>query len=200
MRYIRCFIIIWSLFLITTASFAAQEKIQEPSAELFKPYKIGVNDVLDIDVIRPDQLKSTVTVSPDGSITFPYIGNVVVRGLTLMEVQEEIQRKLADGYMKYPVVSVSLKTSRSKKFFIYGEVVNPGAYSIEENLTTLKSISMAGGFTKFGSSHVKVLRQVKGQARYQTLKININEVMQGKADRDIMIKEGDIIVVSEGMF
>jgi polysaccharide export outer membrane protein len=164
-------------------------------------YTVGIEDVLEISVLQPEKLITTTTVAPDGSISFPYIGNVPVKGMTLGEIQEDIQAKLADGYMKYPVVSVSLQASRSRKFFVYGEVIRPGTYAIEENVTVLKAISMAGGFTRFGSSsRVKVLRLREEGAGYQALKVNIKGVMDGDPDADIILKPEDIVVVSEGVF
>lgn len=164
-------------------------------------YTVGIDDVLDIRVLQPEKFAISVTVAPDGSISFPYIGNVNVKGMTLGHIQEEIQTKLADGYMKYPVVAVSLKASRSRKFFVYGEVINPGTYPIRENVTILKAISMAGGFTKYGSSNnVKVLRPKKAGAGYETIKVNIKGVMNGSSEADIILQPEDIVVVSEGVF
>lgn len=164
-------------------------------------YLVGIDDVLDISILRPEQLLVTVTVAPDGSITFPYIGSVKVKDMALSKIQDEIQTRLADGYMKYPVVSVSLKDSRSKKFFVYGEVQRPGTYSLDENITVLRAISSAGGFTKFGSSsRVKLLRLRKDKPGYEVIKVNINAVMNGSSESDIVIQSGDIITVSKGMF
>jgi polysaccharide export outer membrane protein len=126
---------------------------------------------------------------------------VRVKDLSTEAVQEEIQRRLADGYMKYPVVSVSLRESRSRKFFVYGEVVRPGAYAMDEQATVLKAISIAGGFTQFGSSsRVKVLRAKVGQPGYENLAVNMKAVMDGNAQQDLVLRPGDIIVVSEGVF
>lgn len=172
-------------------------------AEDVKPgeYTIGIDDVLDIAILRPEQLALSSTVSPDGSINYPYIGKVEVKGLTLTEIQQQIQSRLAEGFMQYPVVSVTLRESRSRKFFVYGEVMRPGGYMIEDNVTVLRAISMAGGFTKFGSSsRVKVLRLRKDKPGYEPIKINIKEVMNGKADADILLRPGDTVVVSEGVF
>ena len=171
------------------------------SHSLPEEYRIGIDDILDIHVLQPEELATTVTVGPDGLIAFPFIGSVSVKGLAISQIQEEVQRRLADGYMKYPVVSVSLKESRSRKFFVYGEVIKPGPYAIEEHTTILRGISMAGGFTKFGSSsHVKLLRPNPDGPGYQTLKINMKAVMDGDSNKDLPIQPGDIIVVSEGMF
>jgi len=164
-------------------------------------YVIGSGDMLNITVLQPEQLALPVTVAPDGSISFPYIGNVSVKGRSLAAVQEEIQTRLADGYMKYPVVSVALTESRSKKFFVYGEVIKPGTYFIDENITVLKAISIAGGFTKFGSaSRVKILRAKKDAPGYDSMSINIKDVMDGNSSADVVIQPDDIIVVSEGVF
>ena len=129
------------------------------------------------------------------------IGTVKVKGKSPAEVQEEIQARLADGYMKYPVVSVALVESRSRKFFVYGEVMKPGVYFLDDNTTVLKAISMAGGFTKFGSSSkVKVLRVKEKGPGYDDVSISIKKVMNGDLDSDIVINPGDIVVISEGMF
>jgi polysaccharide export outer membrane protein len=155
---------------------------------------------MDISVLQPEKLLTSVVVSPDGAITFPYIGSVVVRGMTLSQDQQAIQDKLPDGYMKYPVVSVSLKESRSRKYFVYGEVLKPGTYYINENITVLRAITMAGGFTKFGSSKVKILRPKQGKPGYDTVQVNNKAVMDGAAQEDVILAPEDIVVVSQGLF
>lgn len=191
------------LMTIAFTAIAAQETetpAAAPAAPASTEYTIGVDDILDIVVLQPEKLALTVTVAPDGCITFPYIGNVNVKDLTLGQVQEDIQKRLADGYMKYPVVSVSLKESRSRRFSVYGEVIRPGTYPIEGNITVLKAISMAGGFTKYGSSsRVKILRPKKEGAGYDLIKVNMKQIMDGLA-KDVVLEPGDIVQVEEGVF
>ncbi len=164
-------------------------------------YTVGVDDILEISVLQPDEILRVVTVAPDGTITFPYIGTMRVEGSTIPEIQEKIKDALSDGYMRFPVVVVSLRESRSRKFFVYGEVMRPGSYSLVENTTVLRAISMAGGFTKFGSSsRVKVLRPRRNGAGYETLKIDIRKVMDGDSQEDLPLMAGDMVVVSEGIF
>lgn len=184
----------------------AKAAASAPAAEATVPisqagdYKVGVDDILDIAVLQPEQMALTVTVSPDGSITFPYIGKVNVKGKTPAEIQDEIQKRLADGYLKYPLASVSLKQSQSKKFYVYGEVLRPGTYFLEDNMTALKAISTAGGFTKYGSlSRVKILRPKKEGAGYDLIKINMKHIMNG-SETDVIIEPGDIVQIEEGVF
>ena len=128
--------ILITLFLIAAAiPGKAEDAVKDPQ------YTVGVDDILEISVLQPDELLRVVNVAPDGQISFPYIGSIAVKDLTIPQIQEKIQNALADGYMKYPVVLVSLQESRSRKFFVYGEVAKPGTYAIAENTTVLRAIS-----------------------------------------------------------
>lgn len=170
-------------------------------AESEPGYAIGVGDILELSILQPEKMLVNVAVAPDGSISVPYIGSLTVKGLTLTDAQNTIQTSLSDGYMKYPVVVLSLVESRSRKVLVYGEVIRPGEYPLDEESTVLRAISMAGGFTKYGSSsRVKVLRPKKDGPGYDSIKININDLMDGKPEADILVKPGDIVVVSEGIF
>ena len=113
-------------------------------------YTVGPEDILEFTVLRPEVIQTLVTVAGDGTISLPYIGTVRAKGKTLGELQDEITETLGNGYMKYPVVTLALKESRSRKFFIYGEVVRPASYPMEENMTVFRALAVAGGFTKFG--------------------------------------------------
>ena len=186
------------LMLAGTAGFLPAVLFSADSA--VAEYRIGVDDVLSISVLRPEALTADAVVSPDGFISFPYIGNVFVKGMTLLQIQEEIQKQLSNGYMQYPVVAVALKESRSRKFFIYGEVARPGSYALEDNMTVFKAISVAGGLTKYGaSSRVRILRPALDGADHQTIKVDVGDISKGKTEKDVAIQAGDVIVVSEGM-
>jgi protein involved in polysaccharide export with SLBB domain len=180
--------------------FMTNSSMGSMSSDSTPEYYIGVEDLLEISVLQPEHMNLTVTVTPDGSITFPYIGKIDVKGKTPSAIQEEIQRRLADGYLKYPVVSVAVKECRSKKFHVYGEVVKPGTYLLEDGMTVLKALSNAGGMTKFGSmSRIHILRLKKNNDGYEMLRVNMNSIMNGDA-KDIPLKPGDIVQVKEGVF
>ena len=164
-------------------------------------YTVGIGDILEVSILQPDHITNNVTVTPGGEISVPFLGTIQVKGKTITEVQRTIQYRLAQGYLKYPVVTVSLIESRSRNYTISGEVNTPGNYQLQENTTVLKAIAVAGGFTRFGSkSRVKILRPRKDRPGYREIKVDLKAVINGDAKADILIEPGDIIVISEGFF
>lgn len=162
-------------------------------------YKVGMGDILDIVVVEHDELNRVVTVAPDGTISFPLIGTVEVKDKKISEINTIIEDKLRDGYVKYPQVNTSLKDAKSKNFYIYGEVNNPGSYQFSDEMTVLKAITLAGGLTKFGSeSNIKILRNTSDKKEYETIRVNLKNVtVKGDKSKDVAIEAGDVIVISE---
>jgi polysaccharide biosynthesis/export protein len=172
-----------------------------PSFAENEEYRVGIGDILEVRILKPDEIINRSTVTPGGDISVAYIGSVQVKGKTVTEIQRNIQWRLASGYLKYPVVVVSLIESHSRNFTVSGEVVRPGTYQLQDKTTVLKAISIAGGFTRFGSkSRVKLLRPYADKPGYESIKINLQKAMDGDAREDVMLQPGDILIVSEGFF
>lgn len=159
-------------------------------------YVVGIDDVLEIKVQGHSNLDTTTLVASDGSISFPYIGSIPVKGMSLSEVEGEISKRLADGYIKYPVVSVKMSTSKSLKFFVCGEVKTPGRYVLEDNMTVLKAISAAGGITPDGLyGNVKLRRRQKDKEEYKEIDIYLKNGKAGHASGDTPLQAEDIVIV-----
>jgi polysaccharide export outer membrane protein len=62
---------------------------------------------------------------------------------------------------------------KAEKFYMTGQIRNPGAYTYERGLTVLQAISLAGGLTDKGSNRrLKVIRTVKGKKTEQGIDLN----------------------------
>lgn len=186
--WLSCLIVVAGLFLAPTVY-----------GEDNQDYQINQGDVLEITVAGYDDLHRTVTVTPDGMISFPFIGNLSVKGKKVQEVSTAIENGLADGYIKYPQVNISVQKVKGNKVFVYGEVTSPGAYEFTNDMTVLKAVTLAGGLTKFGSPEgIKILRNSTDKSGYETIKVNLKNIINsGDKNKDITIQEGDIIVVPE---
>src|SRR5882757_5479707 len=69
------------------------------------------------------------SVSPDGNITLPVIGDVKVQGLTLEEVQELVK----ENANKYLIKATVIVKMTSFKVTVLGEVRNPGYFYVYNN-------------------------------------------------------------------
>jgi polysaccharide export outer membrane protein len=162
-------------------------------------YKVGIGDIINIEVLGHNDLQVLSSVAVDGTIAFPHLGNVYVKDKTLSEIKEQITKKLGDGYIKYPVVLVSLMKAESKKVFIHGEVRRIGAIPFEKDMTVVKAVSIAGGISEGGLyGKIKIRRKHEGElGGYKDIveeEIN-NGIIMNKKIEDMVLQSDDILIV-----
>ncbi len=156
-------------------------------------YILGPGDALLISVWREETLTRTVTVRPDGKISFPLVQEIRVSGLTPLQLRDMIEERLRK-YVQNPNVSVVVTEYNSFKIYIIGEVGRPGMYQLKSPTTLLQALSLAGGFRDFASPNkTKVIR--KGPKGREVISVKVNDIMGGEADKDIPLKPDDTIVV-----
>ncbi len=168
-------------------------------------YLIQSGDILKIEVFEEPDLSITLRVSDEGILSYPFIGDVNVKGLSVQEVEKTLEDQLRDGYLKMPKVTVRLaydlmEQSKEKEVYVFGQVNNPGIIPIAgEYLTALEAIFKAGGFAEFAASHrTKVVRTEDGVEK--TIWVNLKKVQKGHKAFDIILKPGDVVVVPESFF
>ena len=168
---------------------------QKTSAPKVDPtYIIGPNDVLDINVWKENDISRTVPVRPDGKISLPLLNDVQAAGLTPMQLQSAVTESLKK-FISDPQVTVIVKEVNSRRVYVLGEVLRPGAFAMLPNMTVLQAVSTAGGFSQYAKmGGIYVLRTENGHQ--VTFPFNYKEVIRGKgADQNIILKPGDTIVV-----
>src|SRR5277367_6105356 len=116
----------------------------QSSADDASVYKIGLEDELQISVWHEAELSMPVQVRPDGMITMPLINDVPVVGMTTKELQAKLTEKLS-AFVNEPQVTVIVKTIKSRKIFLVGQVAKPGPYMLVGKKTVLQVILEAGG-------------------------------------------------------
>jgi len=171
--------------LLSGAAYAATE----PPAEngLMSNYELGAGDKILITVFREPDLTMEAKLTDAGTIIFPFLGEMNVKGLTVGKLKDKITQGLSGRYLKDPSVSVSVLAYR--EFFVNGEVKQPGAFPYLPGLTVQKAISIAGGFTERASQSSVQLEREKDANR------------QGiEVDMDATIAPGDVVIVEESFF
>jgi polysaccharide export outer membrane protein len=165
-----------------------------PQISLGKDYRVGPNDLLDIEVLDLENSKRTVRVNAAGAITLPLIGAVVVAGLTAQQIETHLADKYREKYLQNPQVSVFIKEFTTERITVDGAVVKPGIYPLTGQITLLRALALAGGFGPIAdSSEVKLFRNNdKGERQVATF--DVDNIRAGKSD-DPTIKGDDLIVV-----
>ena len=113
--------------------------------DLYRDYKIGPEDLLEISVFEEEKLNKTVRVSSQGNISLPLLGILRVKGLTANELEKEIRDLLAEKYLQDPHVGVFIKEYRSQRISVIGAVEKPGIFEVTGQKTVLDILSMGGG-------------------------------------------------------
>lgn len=124
-------------------------------------YKLGSGDKVNIVVYGENDLTTNVKIDKSGLISFPFLDDIQVIGLSTKELESIITQGLLGDYLVDPQVAVSIALYRP--FFIHGQVKRPGGYPYQDDLTLDKAIAIAGGLSNRAStSDWKVTRFVNG--------------------------------------
>jgi polysaccharide export outer membrane protein len=124
-------------------------------------YVLGPGDKLHIVVYGENDLTTDVKIDKSGFISFPFLDDIQVIGLSTKKLENLIREGLLGDYIVDPQVSVSIATYRP--FFIHGQVQRPGGYPYQDDLTLDKAIAIAGGLSNRAStSQWKISRMVNG--------------------------------------
>ena len=138
-------------------------------------YLLGVGDSIEIVVYGENDLTTKVKIARSGYISFPFLDDIKVIGLSVEEVEKIIHAGLLGDYLVNPQVSISIVEYRP--FFIHGQVVRPGGFPYQEDLRLDKAIALAGGLTNRASKVDWIItRKVAGKT--VTIEANIATLIQ----------------------
>ena len=149
-------------------------------------YRLDAGDIVNIYVYEEEDLSQEVEIGDSGVITYPLLGEVNVRGLSINELETVIATRLIDEeFLIAPDVTINIVEYRP--FYIDGEVEAPGAYPFEPGLTLRMAVTLAGGFTERASRrNIDILPEPS--------MINSDNILETR------INPGDIITVSQRLF
>ncbi len=134
---------------------------------------------------QPDSLR--MVVDETGSINLPLLSMVKVAGYSSAEAGRLIEKAYIDAQI-YRVVSATV-VPPEQEYSVTGEVVRPGPYALNRDLSFMQALARAGRYTDFADpTSVKIIRGDK------IISINARRVEEGR-DKDVPIVPGDIISV-----
>ena len=188
MTFLHRFIFLAGLCLVCAFALAQSDTDAPAKSEAFSKYQLSTGDVISIMVYGEDDLKKEKTRLTDaGTISYPVLGEIEVRGKTVGELEKVITDGLRGRYLVNPRVSVTIDEYRP--FFINGQVEKGGSYPYQPGLTVRKAATIAGGFKERASlSKIFIVRD--GDPSNTPRKVDLNAP----------IHPGDTITVEESFF
>jgi polysaccharide export outer membrane protein len=142
----------------------------------------------------------TVRVTPEGTIALPAIGSVPAQGLTLPELQQELNehyREQVEGIEVIPVL-----VQRAPRFvYVLGEVRNPGRFELVGPTTAIQAISMAGGWNVGSNLRQVVVFRRADDWRLLATTVNLQAPLYGNKacpPGEIWLSDSDVLIVPKG--
>jgi polysaccharide export outer membrane protein len=166
-------------------------------------YRIAPGDVLQVFVWREAELSREVRVRTDGYLTVPLLGDVFAVAKTPRELSTELAKELG-RFITAPTVTITVVSSSSQRFFVVGEVSQPGEFPLISRTTILQALALAGGFREFAKTdEIKIIRQEvlvgvdkRPFTREIVLPVSYKALAQGQnLQQNFVLKPSDVIVV-----
>lgn len=158
-------------------------------------YRIGANDLLEINVFQVDELARTLRVNTQGQISLPLVGSIQAGGRTVSELEREIAARLAQKYMQNPQVSIFVKEFTSQRVTVEGAVRKPGIYALTGKTSLLQALAMSEGLDSLANPQGIVIFRVIGGQKMGAV-FDIAAIRAGRME-DPQIYGDDIVVVDQ---
>ena len=115
------------------------------------------------------------TISQEGTIDIPNVGEVFVLNQTLEEAESTISLK-AEEFLINPFVIVKLANFQ---FTVLGEINAPGNYPVyKEGLTIYDAIAMSGGINDYGNlKKIKIVRSEKNKKQIYNVDLTSSNIL-----------------------
>lgn len=164
------------------------------AADAPKPYTLTAGDSLQISVWREESLQKEVKVLPDGSITYPLAGRIVVAGLSTTEAEKQIAVKLKE-FIPEAIVTVVILSVDGNLAYVLGKVQKSGPIILSGPTTVLQALSIAGGLDKFADlGSIKIIRRNGSESL--VLPVNYKNLISGTdLSSNVEMMAGDTLLV-----
>ncbi|HLQ66090.1 MAG TPA: polysaccharide biosynthesis/export family protein [Candidatus Limnocylindrales bacterium] len=164
-----------------------------------EPYRVGVGDVIRVDVAGRTDVSGSFTVADDGTVTLPIVGSVRVQGRSAPEIRSDLSRRVSLFDRSSPPVTVTVAEYKSRKIFVLGAVLLPGIYAFAEMPTIWDAIAEAGG--PLDDANLSAVEMIPGDASGGRHTQNIDvagAIRESRTDMLPRLKPGDTVRVPRG--
>lgn len=157
-------------------------------------YIIGPGDQLNVNVFGVQETTIPITVSPEGNIIIPNVGQLQVAGLTIENATQRISNLM--GRTAYPTIrsgasrlSINVGQIKSISITVIGSN-KPGNYTVPSLATTFNALFIAGGPSEFGS--FRQIELIRNNKLFKTIDL-YSFLTKGDGSDNITLNNNDVI-------
>lgn len=130
-------------------------------------------------------------IRQDGKVKLPLVGEIQVKGLTLIQVEDTISKLLSKNFIN-PFVQIRL--SNQRVFFFGDRGAANVVYLANTNTSLIEVIALAGGISENSRSNsIKVMRR-KSNGKREIYKIDLSKI-EGLKEAEMIVQGNDYIYV-----
>lgn len=137
------------------------------------------------------------TVSPDGTVQLPKIGSVPAIGLTLEEIEREVNARYRLYFGGIEVTPILLQ--RAQRFiYVLGEVPQPGRIELTGPTSAMQALALAGGFNPGGNLRQMVVFRRDANWQLIATRLDLAAPLFGRSPNpsdEIWLRDSDIILI-----
>jgi polysaccharide export outer membrane protein len=177
-----------------SAKYSEPEVLQAFRSEAVADYRLWDGDQIQIDVLGRPELSGQHIVGPDGKITLPVSGVLILRDLTREEAANTITKAFS-RYYKDVYATVRVERYSSNRVIVLGRVEHPGALQFESPPLLLEILSKAGGLPLLRPEQVLTrCAIIRGE---KILWIDIKRLLTGDLSLNIQLMRNDTVYIPD---
>ncbi len=161
-------------------------------------YVLGPDDIVRLTVHNQSQLNTELTVTREGTIFAPLVGETRVAGMTPRQVAILLTEKLGHEFLVDPQVDVEVKEFRSQWVMVTGQAQRLGRITLRGGTRLKEVLSEAGGFNQYAGETITISRRKPASDEYEIISIGRTEFESGEVDP--MLYHGDIVDVTHSEY
>jgi polysaccharide export outer membrane protein len=168
----------------------------EPAED--EEYRLGKGDEIAVDFAGRPDISAKLVIGPDGRITLPLAGDIVLSGLTRPQAAAAIEAALAPYYSNLSA-QVAVTKYTANKVLLLGAVEKPGVLTFDGTPTLLEALTRGGMNTAAGKSAQIPERCAIYRGHDQVVWIDLKALLNsGNALADLRLRRDDVIYVPSG--
>lgn len=159
-------------------------------------YTLGVNDVIEVTVLRHPEVSGQYIINQEGKIQYEFAGDVHVAGQTKDEVTETLQDMLTE-FIISPEVTVKIIGYNSKVVYVIGEVGQPGKIFMRGDTITVREALLQAGLPLLTAKVEKSkLFTPSANGVPEQKKVNVKSLLyKGDLRENLVMKPGDTLFI-----